>query len=119
VELDESECLCRVGRSGSEAGGLLEAEVFVEDGDEEESEELELDESARLRSVGRSGSPAGGLLEAEVSVEGEEDEVELSLESRTFICGRPLPASVTSWVFLPCFGGRTFLTGAAIGFQAP
>ena len=122
VELDESECLCRVGRSGSEAGGgLLDAEESDEDGDEDESDELELDESARLRRVGRSGSELCELLEVEVLAEDEDEsaEPESPLEPPPLKCGRPLPASVTSCVFLPCFGGLTRLTGAAMGFQAP
>ncbi len=75
--LDESECLCRVGRSGSD-GGLLEAEVLVEDEDEEESD----DESARLRRVGRSGSEDCELPEPELLDEDESDDPEPPLESR-------------------------------------
>jgi hypothetical protein len=55
VELEESDRLRRVGRSGSPAGGLLEAGalVEVEDGDEDESAEVELLLESRPLKCGR------------------------------------------------------------------
>ena len=55
-------------------------------------------------------------------LESDVEPVELSwlaLAFRFLKCGRPSPASVTTWgMFLPCLG-RARLGGAAIGFQAP
>jgi hypothetical protein len=97
-ELDEPECLCSVGRSGSDGGALLEADVSPEDGvlPDEEEDELESDESARRRSVGRSGSEDVWLPEEEeLFVEDEPEESELPLGLEPLKCGFP-SESVTS-----------------------
>jgi hypothetical protein len=108
LELDEPACLCSVGRSGSDAGALLEAVVPPEDcvlSDcvllDEEDDEFESDESARRRSVGRSGSEELWLPEEEelfVEDESEEDEpeeLELLFGLEPLKCGFP-SESVTS-----------------------
>ena len=124
-ELDEPACLCSVGRSGSDAGALVEADLSPEDWvlPDEEDDEFESDESARRRSVGRSGSEEVWLPEEEelfVEDESEEDEpeeLELLFGLEPLKCGFP-SESVTSCVFFPCFGGLR-LGAAAIGLQAP
>jgi hypothetical protein len=106
LELDEPACLCSVGRSGSDAGALLEADVLPEDcvlfdDEDEEDEEFESDESARRRRVGRSGSEEDWLPEEEElfaedeSEEDEPEELELLLEPCPLKCGFP-SESVTS-----------------------
>src|ERR1700733_910251 len=89
ADADESDRLRRVGRSGSPAGGLLEAGELVD--------------------------PEDGLVEPEdESVDGE-----LPLESRSLKWGRLFPASAATWgMFLPCFG-FAFLGGGAMGFHEP
>jgi hypothetical protein len=102
-ELDEPACLCSVGRSGSDAGALVEADLSPEDWvlPDEEDDEFESDESARRRSVGRSGSEEVWLPEEEelfVEDESEEDEpeeLELLFGLEPLKCGFP-SESVTS-----------------------